>query len=142
MMFWIVSLPRDDAQHCIQLGTFGRNGRHIISNVKAGDKVAFVVTKEKPWKLIALGTVTTSYYVDDSKIFKKDGMFPDRFDFTIDHPNNTTNSFTVDFEKLVCQLTAVTHPEYWPVYFKNGMTRMSLSDWQMLEAAFRPTPAV
>lgn len=132
MNYWIVCLPREDMDHCIRVGTFGRNGRHIISNVQAGDGVACVVSKEKPWKLVGIGVVSESYYVDDTKVFKKDGLFPDRFDFKVERAN-----IEYDFDKVVGHLGAVTHPEYWPVYFKNGMVKISQTDWELLVKEFR-----
>lgn len=47
MNYWMVCLPRADMEHCIRIGIFGRGSARTISEVKEGDLVVCVVTKEK-----------------------------------------------------------------------------------------------
>lgn len=54
-------------EHCIKVGAYGANRKHIISNAQKGDKIACYITKES--KIIALGEATSSYYTDTKKIF-------------------------------------------------------------------------
>lgn len=129
MSNWIVCLPREDISHCLKISIFGLSRSHTISKVRDGDNVAFVVTKEKPWKLVALGKATGDYYVDDSQVFKKTGTFPDRFRF-----NAQGFQTEPDFQSLVPELDVVTQPQYWPVYFKMGILEVSDADWHKLSA--------
>jgi hypothetical protein len=63
MNYWIISLPRPDMEHCIQIGTFGLNRKYIIGAAKPSDKVACYITKEN--KIIAIGEITSNYYSRD-----------------------------------------------------------------------------
>lgn len=79
MNYWIIALPREDMEHCIKVGTFGLNRKHVMGKVQKGDKVVCYVTKD--CHVIALGETTSDYYMDTKKKFLSEGLFPDRFDF-------------------------------------------------------------
>jgi predicted RNA-binding protein len=125
--YWIIALPREDMEHCIKIGTFGLNRKQIIGKVKKGDKIACYVTKE--CKIIALGEATSDYYLDDKKIFKADGLFPDRFDFkaTLVGPENE-----MSVKSIIDDLSFVTNKYYWSVYFRNGIVKIPNTDWDYL----------
>lgn len=131
MNYWLICLPREDMTHCISIGIFGLGRRQTISNVKEGDKVACVITKEKSgWKVIGLGEATSDYYADDKDVFKKPGSFIDRFNFRAENLNPE-----ISFVDVLDKLSFITKPEYWPVYFKTGIVKMSAADWQTIESA-------
>ncbi len=79
MIHWIIALSREDMEHCIQFGIFGMNKKSPLDRVDVGDKIVCYVTKDR--KIIALGEVSDGYYLDEAKVFKKDGVFPDRIRF-------------------------------------------------------------
>lgn len=126
MNYWLTALPREDMEHCIKVGTFGMNRKQAIGNVRAGDKVACYVTKE--CKIIALGEVTESYYMDTKKVFKSEGLFPDRFDF------KAAMLGPVDFKAMVDDLQFITNKFYWTVYLRNGIAKITQQDWKLIEA--------
>lgn len=127
MNYWIVALPREDMEHCIKVGTFGANRKQIIGNVKKGDKIACYVTKE--CKIIALGEATSSYYMDDKKIFKAEGAFPDRFDFQA-IPLGKENE--LNFKSMVDDFQFITNKFYWTVYLRNGIAKITRDDWELI----------
>lgn len=127
MNYWLISLPRLDIEHCIKIGTFGQGRKQGISHVMKGDRVVCCAGKGE-WKLIAAGEVTSDYYVDDREVFLKPGFYPDRFDFTA-----TKFQEEVDLKSLIEQLSFITNPDYWPVYFKTGMAKLSPDDWKLIE---------
>lgn len=129
MNYWLIALPREDMEHCIKIGTFGMNRKQTIGNVQAGDKVVCYVTKE--CKIIALGEVTESYYMDTKKIFKSEGLFPDRFDFkaTLLGPKSE-----IDFKTMVDDLQFITNKFYWTVYLRNGIAKLTPQDWKLIES--------
>jgi hypothetical protein len=128
--YWLVCLPREDLLHCIDIGVFGLGRRQTISNVHKGDLVGFLVTKEKPWKLVSVGRATSDYYVDDKNVFKKPGSFVDRFNFTA-----TLLNPEVPFSEIIGKLSFISKPEYWPAYFKTGIVKLSAADWDAIESA-------
>lgn len=128
MNYWIISLPRPDMAHCIQIGTFGLNRKYLIGKAEPGDKVACYVTKEN--RIIALGTVATGYYLDDKKIFKGDGLFPDRFDFTA----KPLGAAEIDFKTMVDDLDFITNKLYWSVFLRAGVAQIPKKDWELIES--------
>jgi predicted RNA-binding protein len=129
MNYWIIALPREDMMHCIKLGTFGLSRKWVLGKVKKGDKVACYVTKE--CKLIALGEATTDYYLDDKKVFKASGDFPDRFDFKAKLLGTDSE---IDIKTMVDDLSFITNKLYWSVYFRTGVVQISEKDWRCIEA--------
>lgn len=127
--FWIICLPRPDMEHCIEVGTFGLNRKHIMGRVKAGDKVACYITKE--CKIIALGEATSDYYMDTKKIFKADGLFPDRFDFKAE---KLPKERELDFKMMVDDLQFITNKVYWTVYLRSGIAKLPKADWKLIES--------
>lgn len=128
MNYWIIALPREDMEHCIKVGTFGANRKHSIGNVQKGDKVACYVTKET--KIIALGEASSNYYMDDKKIFKAEGVFPDRFDFKA-LPLGKENE--INFKTMVDDLEFITNKFYWTVYLRNGIAKITKEDWELIK---------
>ncbi len=130
MNYWIIALPRPDMEHCIKIGTFGGQRKGMIGRVEKGDKVACYVTKE--YKIIALGEVTEGYYMDDSKVFLRDGTYPDRFDFKAEKLQTEEE---LDFMQVIDRMSFITNLAYWSAYFRTGIVQAKKSDWQTLEQA-------
>lgn len=132
MNYWILTLPRLDMEHCIKLKTFGLNSKQRLGQMAEGDRILCCVTGEKPWKIIAIGKVLTSYYVDDKPIFRKPGGFWYRFDFDA---KQFRPDGEIDFQALLAQLSFITNLNYWPVYFKGGVKGITEHDWEILTKA-------
>ena len=126
---WILALPREDMEHCIKIGLFGRNRKILIWKVKAGDAIVCYVTKE--CKIIALGEATSDYYVDDVPVFKAtEEVFPDRFKFKAKLiPSNRQ----IDLKTLVDDLEFIGNKAYWSVYLRSGMNRLTPNDWKLIQ---------
>lgn len=127
MNHWIIALPREHMEHCIAIGKFGLNRKWILGRVQKHDKVACYITKE--FKIIGLGEITEPYYVDDSKVFKADGMFPDRFDFTA---SQLPRDEEVDFISMIDQLSFIKNVAFWSVYLRSGVVQISADDWSLI----------
>ncbi len=127
MNYWLIAYPREDMEHCIKIGTFGLGRKWILGHVKEGDGIVCVATKGD-WKVIALGVATSDYYVDASQIFKKNGVFPDRFNLKASPL--LENEF--DLKQIMADLSFVTKIEYWPVYFKSSVAKLDVHDWKLL----------
>lgn len=127
MQYWIIALPREDMEHCIQIGTFGLNRKHSMGRVRKGDKVVCYITKEH--KIIALGVTLSDYYLDTERIFKASGIFPDRFQFkaTLFPPNKE-----IDFKSMLDDLTFISNKYYWSVYLRSGIASISEADWRLI----------
>jgi len=124
----MLALPRADLEHCIQVGTFGLSRSHTIKNVKAGDKVICCATKE--WTILAVGEATTDYYVDDKPVFLRAGTFIDRFDFRV---RLLSKQEELAFKPLIATMEFIKKKEYWPVYFKVGIVKITGSDFDHIE---------
>ncbi len=129
MNYWIITLPREDMSHCIQIGTFGLNTKQALGRMKAGDKIVCCVTKEKPWKIVALGESTSEMFVDDKPIFKKPGGFYYRFNFSA---KRLSSGDEINMEELMPNLSFITNIAYWPVYFKGGVKTIAEKDWKKI----------
>ena len=127
MNSWLICLPREDMEHCIRIGTIGLGRPQGISKVQAGEGVVCIITKEKPWKIAAIGKASSDYYVDEKPIFRKEGTFIDRFDFSAKKLNPEPS-----FADLIDQLAFITKKESWPAYFKSGIVRLNEADWKVL----------
>jgi predicted RNA-binding protein len=128
MRYWMLSLPREDMTHCIKLGTFGLARKYVLGRVAEGDGIVCCASKE--WKIIALGKATSGYYMDDRKIFLRDGSFPDRFDFQAEW---LSDGQEIDLMKIIDKLSFVTNLAYWSVYFRSGIVEISGKDWVLIE---------
>lgn len=128
MNYWLLCLPREDLEHCMRKGTFGLARKHILGNVSKGDAVVCCAGKGD-WKIIGLGAATSDYYVDDTKVFLKEGYFPDRFDFAAE---KLAREREVDVMSIVDDLSFVKNVAYWAVFFRNGIARMSKADWDLI----------
>ncbi len=135
--YWLLCLPRQDMEHCIKIGVFGLNRKFILGRVREGDSIVCCVSKE--WKIVGTGFATSEYYLDTKQCFLKEGMFPDRFDFS------ATLLPTADQGNLIeilDRLSFVKNLVYWAVYFRNGIAELSHDDWktvinQLQESAHR-----
>lgn len=127
MRYWMLSLPRADITQCIKVGTFGLARKYVLGRVSEGDGIACCASKE--WKIITLGTATSGYYMDDRKIFLRDGNFPDRFDFQAEL---LPDEQEIDLMKIIDKLSFVTNLAYWSVYFRSGIVEMSQEDWNLI----------
>lgn len=125
MKNWILSLPRQDMEHCVKIGTFGMNRKHLLGNMKVGDNVACYVTKE--YKIIALGEVTAPYYMDDSRVFKSEGLFPDRIDFKA-----RLLKSELSFISVIDRMHFITKLAYWTVYLRNSLVEIPEHDWKVI----------
>lgn len=128
MNYWILSLPREDMKHCIKIGTFGLNRKYVLGRVRKGDKIACYTFKDM--KIIALGEATSEYYLDDTPVFKSDGLYPDRFDFRAD-----LLSADLDFVSMIDQLSFIDNLAYWSVYLRSGIRSIPEKDWKVIEKA-------
>jgi hypothetical protein len=128
MNYWLLCLPREDLEHCMSKGTFGLSRKHILGGAAKGDAVVCCAGKGD-WKIIGLGSAISDYYVDDTKIFLKDGFFPDRFDFKADQ---LPKERELDIISIIDQLSFVKNLAYWAVFFRNGIVRMSKQDWELI----------
>lgn len=127
MSNWLICLPREDMEHCVRVGVFGLKRKNVISQVQNGDRVACVVTREKEWKLIALGETISDYYLDDSNVFLQQGGFVDRFKFKASKLKPE-----VSMADLIPKLDFIKKPEYYAAYFKNGIVRLTDTEWNVL----------
>ena len=127
MRYWIIALPREDMEQCIKVETFGMNRKGQLANVQIGDGVVCYVTKE--WKIIGLGAITEPYYLDDVKVFKKEGVFPDRIRFKA-RPFSREDEF--NFIAIIDKLELITNIAYWSVYLRNGFVEISKKDWDLI----------
>lgn len=126
--YWILSLPREDMEHCIRIGTFGAKKKFILGHVRCEDKIVCYVTKE--FKIIAVGQATSDYYLDDSPIFRQSGFFPDRFDFSATHLQPE-----LDFKTFIDRVTFVKDRAYWGLFSKAAIYRMAEEDWNIISQA-------
>ncbi|MBY0548067.1 MAG: EVE domain-containing protein [Candidatus Obscuribacterales bacterium] len=127
MSNWLVCLPREDMEHCVKVGVFGLKRKNVISQVQSGDRVACVVTREKEWKVIALGEAVSDYYLDDSSVFLQPGSFVDRFKFKAKKLKPE-----ISFADLIPKMDFIKKPEYYSAYFKNGIVKLSEREWKAI----------
>lgn len=130
MNYWLICLPRPDLDNCLKIGTFGLSRKHIIGDVKTGDKIVCCAAKGD-WKFVAAGEATSDYYTADSQVFLKAGSFPDRFDFKA-----KSLSEEVELMQVIDKLSFVTNLAYWAVYFRNGIAKLTKADWELIMAQF------
>ncbi len=129
MRYWIIALPREDMEHCMKVGTFGMNRKGQLGKVGIGDGIACYVTKE--FKIIGLGEVTEPYYLDDEKVFRKEGVFPDRIRFKA---RQLKPEEEFDFISIVDKLELITNLAYWSVYLRAGFVEISKADWDLIQS--------
>lgn len=128
MNYWLLCLPRQDMVRCMEVGTFGLQRKHILGKVKKGDSVVCCAGKGD-WKIIGVGSTTSDYYVDDKKVFLKDGYFPDRFDFDAE---SLPKDRELDVMSVIDRLSFVKELAYWAVFFRNGIVQMSKQDYELI----------
>jgi len=130
MNYWFLCLPSADIERCMEIGIFGLNRKHVLGRVKEGDKVVCCAGKGD-WKIFGIGTATSEYYVDDEKVFLKDGLFADRFEFKA---NILGKGNSLDLMSVIDRLSFVTDLAYWAVFFRNGIVEMTKADWTLIES--------
>jgi hypothetical protein len=126
MNWWLLCLPREDLERCMDVGVFGLARKGVIQKIKSGDGVVLCAGKGD-WKIIAAGKSTSDYYLDDSKIFLKEGVFPDRFNF-----NAKKLDPERDLMEIIDKLSFVTNLAYWAVFFRTALVKMSKADAKLL----------
>jgi hypothetical protein len=129
MNYWLICLPRPDLEHCIESHVFGLGRKNLIGSVRAGDKIVCCAGKGD-WSVIATGEATSDYYFDDAKVFLKKGSFFDRFNFDADLVENE-----LDIKSVLEEISFVTNLAFWAVYFRNGIAKMTKSDWDLIVTA-------
>lgn len=128
MNYWLLCLPREDILNCMKEGTFGLSRKVLIGQVRKGDRIVCCAGKGD-WKIVGLGTATSDYYVDDSKLFLKEGIFPDRFDIkAVSIPSERE----VDIKSILDKLSFVKDLAFWAVSFRIGIVKLSKSDWDLI----------
>lgn len=130
--YWIIALPREDMEQCIKVGTFGLNRKYLLGKVEKGDKVVCYATKEN--RIIGIGEVTKPYYMDNKKIFKADGLFPDRIDF---NAKSLSSNEEIDIKSLVDDLIFITNKVYWTVFFKGAIKQIPKKDWDLINSKIK-----
>lgn len=123
MTGWIIALPREDMEHCIKTGVFGMNRKWVLGSIREGDPIVCYVTKEK--KIIALGHCTAEYYLDDSKIFLREGSFIDRIKFKAEKI-----PIELDFQPLVDDMQFIKNKKFWQVFSKFVIFKITDADFE------------
>jgi predicted RNA-binding protein len=128
MNYWMICLPREDMEHCIKKGVFGATRCGPLKNAKKGDKLVCYISKE--CKIIALGELTSDYYMSDENVFRSEGSFPDRFNFKA---NLLGRDKEIDIKSTIDDLTFVTNKACWSVFFRLSNRRIPKEDFTHLE---------
>lgn len=138
--FWLIALPRKRMEFCINKGVFGLNRKYVLGRVQQGDGIACYVNGEK--KIIALGVVTSEYYLDDTAVFSdkeafpEGGLYPDRIGFKAEMlPSNKA----IDFISLVDKLSFIKNLAYWSTPLSVGIVEMNSADWDLMTQAVKQT---
>ncbi len=127
MNYWLISLPREDMEHCMKKGIFGSSRRGALVKAKKGDKVICYITKE--CKIIATGELTSDYYMSDEKIFRTEGDFPDRFNFKAE---KLASKNEIEIRSIIDELNFVTNKAYWSVFFRLSNRQISKQDYDII----------
>lgn len=130
MNHWIISMPREDMLHCIDIRTYGKNRKWVLGRVKPGDAVACVASRE--WKILALGEFTSELFLDDEPVFKSEGVFPFRVNF---NAKLLPAQKQIEIKPIILEFSIVRSPSYWGAYFKASPTQITKGDWDMLNEA-------
>ena len=139
MNYWLIAIPREDMEHCIEIGCYGRNAAAKFLAVEPGDKVACYVSRET--KIVALGEVTRGYYQDEKKVFRasdksaphygysrtEQSLFPHRINFSAEKLEQE-----IEFRPLIDKLSFIKKPAYWPAYIRRGFAKLSENDWKLI----------
>ncbi len=128
MNYWMICLPREDMDHCLKIGTFGATRKVGIGKARKGDKVVCYVTKD--CKVIAVGELTSDYYMADDEIFKAEGVFPDRFNFKAQKLGPEKE---IDIKSIVDELGFITNKAYWSVFFRLSNRQLPKEDFHVIE---------
>jgi len=128
MNHWIICLPREDMEHCISKGIFGATRKVAIAKAKKGDKVLCYISRE--CKIIGIGELTSDYYMSDDKVFKMEGIFPDRFNFKAKKlaPNKE-----IEIRSIIEELSFITNKAYWSVFFRLSNRQIPEQDYKLIE---------
>jgi predicted RNA-binding protein len=98
-----------------------------MGGISEGDGIVCCVSKD--WRIIAAGRTTSEYYMDTSKVFVKDGLFPDRFNFAAGQVGADDE---IDVKQVLDRLSFVKNLAYWPVFFRNAIVEISEADWKLI----------
>jgi hypothetical protein len=124
---WIIALPRADINHCLKVGMFGLSRKNVINRVRSGDKILCLATGGGNWSFVASGHATSDYFLDVEPIFLRADIFPDRFKLQA-----TKFRSEIPFAKVVSRLALIKRPEYYAVYFRNGIAEITEQDWDCI----------
>lgn len=134
--FWLIALPRKRMEYCISKGVFGLNRKYILGRVQEGDGIACYVNGEK--KIIALGEITSEYFLDDTPIFNdkevfaEGGLYPDRIGFSAE-----ILPTAIDFIQLIDRLSFIKNLAYWSTPLSVGIVEMNSADWDLMSNAVK-----
>lgn len=126
---WLFVADRDNWVDCEASKSFGlktKPGR--IKPAKPGDPLVAYVTKESVFA--GIGTITSSYYYEETAVWKAD-TYPHRvgIDTKLDFDN------AVDVRTLVDSLDFITDKVNWQVFFYGGAFKIPMSDFEMIRGA-------
>ncbi len=137
MNYWVIVLPREDMEHCIKIQVFGKNSSRYIKNIKRGDKIVCYASKEQ--KIIAVGAATSDYYIDNEKVFKADGDYPNRFNLRA----VLLGQNEIGVKEIIDDLDYIRKKEYWHAYFRVSPKKITEKDWNtILETARLREPSL
>jgi DGQHR domain-containing protein len=126
---WLLVANLENWQIAIQKGIFGIDkspGR--VRKIKKGDYIVAYVTKSAVFA--GTGHVTKPYFYDETPIWK-DSVYPHRFGIEIDF----NLSKVVPVMAIKDKLKFIISKTKWPVHFRGGIGKISLSDFQLIKTA-------
>ncbi len=126
---WIFVADRQNWIECVNIGSFGlsvKPGR--LKLAKAGDPCAAYLRGESSF--FGIGQLLSTYYYDETQVWE-DGMFPHRVRINIDLDFDNK----VDVRSIVHKLDFITDKDHWSVFFRGGVFKIPLSDFETIKAA-------
>lgn len=126
---WIFIADKQSWIECAEVKSFGLEkapGRVKLAQVD--DACVAYVRGESVFA--GVGRITSAYYYDGTPIFE-DGTYPHRVGIDVELDFDKT----VDVRSLVDMLDFVTDKAHWSVFFRGGVARIPLSDFQTIKSA-------
>lgn len=125
---WIFIADKQNWVECAETKSFGLEkapGR--LKSAQTGDPCVAYVRGESVFA--GIGQIIRPYYYDETAIWE-DGMYPHRvgFEIELDFDN------TVDARSLIDTLDFITDKAHWPVFFRGGVAKIPLSDFEIIKA--------
>lgn len=126
---WIFIADKQSWIECAEVKSFGvEKAPGRLKPAQPGEACVAYVSGESVFA--GVGRITSTYYYDETSIFE-DGIFPHRVGIEVALDFDTT----VDVRSLVDMLDFVTDKAHWSVFFRGGVARIPLSDFQIIESA-------